>query len=658
MGVRSQQHSQAPLPEQADEAAAAAGDDGDTPRCEEHVAGLLATTTRLHQTAEQLQLRTGREDEEDSPPRRPDLFAALQQAVSSLERAVFSRHGWPLVPGEEWARAAKSLEELDQMPEVLPAGGARRWGLERGAGGGLAAEEAARLEEAAAAAAAGKAALRAALGRREEELSRAAAALGALRDERDRLRRKVRELQDALRGIEDPCGSAGGAPRAAEPQDVAHDRLRRSQSCGGTPPAGAAQGPGREPAQRVQQLQGCIERLKAVNQLLSAALQECKSDSERLSMVLGQHESHSTALRLALQCSERCAEAYAALLELTQAKLQDRPRARSAAQQAGGSRAGPTQPEGTQLPGRAEPDGQEENSGGDGGDGGGCPSPQLSPPCPCSGPDEAALRERIRRLRAEQAAVQASLHAAPAPASAVARRGEDVRARAERALRDARPLLPGHAPRPKPDKVELLHDLAMLKEAMADLRTQLQLAETEKRGLEVLAAAQGPREAALRLVLEHLQRERGGGPGPPSPPSSSGSSEEDAQPGGTGAAAPQHPADRERKARELLDALARAEELHTRAQALALALEQASAVSRTQQAQCSAVTGDFFQAHSALALAYRGARRKQEAQLRRLEAQAGAVGEQHGRQAQALARRLQRLEQCRATAAAGSETCI
>ncbi|XP_061330590.1 harmonin-binding protein USHBP1 isoform X2 [Pezoporus flaviventris] len=645
-------------------------------RYEECIAGLLATVAQLHQRAEQLQCRTSREDEEgwegttSLPTASPqqhrfddtlgaatglgahssDLFADLQNVVSSLERAVFSRHQRAPVrpaPSKEWARAAKSLEELDRSPGR--AGRAMGQALEEAA-----AEEAA-VAVAAAALASRNAALRAALGHRQEELSRATAALRVLRGERDRLQLKVRDLRDALSRLEEPGGfgsdTAGvsSPPVHREPQDSPqcsedaqpHNPLSPQPS----------EGPSQEQQERVQQLQGTARATRSgsawcwgsTSPAAPRCAWPCAAGGDAGTRGHGGDTARGATLSSS-PCSERCGGAYAALLDLMWAKVRREEygaQGGDMGQQSPGHGwvSSPTPAEGLQFQGRVEPNGQEES-------GDSSSTALQSTPAP-RGMEEGALREHIRRLRAEQAAVEASLQDPPAPSST--HRSEDTRARAERVLLEARAQLPGWR---RPEKAELLQELAMLKEAMADLKMRLQLVEREKQGLEVLEAAQGPRESALHLVLQHLQWERDEGFS--HPPSSSSSSKEDAQSSQVGAAAPGYPPGPARMGEELLRTMSRTEELRARAQALVRALEESSAISRAQQAQCVTVTADFFHAHSALALAYRGARRKQAAQLRRLEGQAGALRRQHARQTQALTRRLHSLEQ----GTAGSETCI
>eukprot|EP00076_Gallus_gallus_P030889 XP_015155584.1 Usher syndrome type-1C protein-binding protein 1 isoform X2 [Gallus gallus] len=439
--------------EDEDEDAAAAGD-------EEHITTLLACTdphsTRPlpHRDQEEHSGCTGSPHPHGQQPRgldgagteapHPDLFAALQHAVSSLERAVISRHRCTPAPPAEWAQ---SLEELQRVAGPCQ-------GLGRGEG---------LLEEAER-----NAALRAALGDRDEELSRTTDALRALQGERERLQGKVWELQEALARLEGTGGAGGdttglsGAPGPGDPQDLSGCIL----SCDDAQPHGAqphsplspppSEGASRELEQRMQQLQGHMERLKEVNQQLSAALRDCKSDSERLSMVLGQHESRSSALHLALHCSERCVDAYAALLERMWAKLGrdgHGPSAGATGEQSTEHSCGSSPTQRLQLPDQAEPKRQEGSRVTS------CPGLHST-----HGSEEGALREAIRQLRAEQAAVQMSLHHVPTPSRAPSRRAEDACARAERALRDARALLPGWR---RPERAELLREVAELKVSAA-----------------------------------------------------------------------------------------------------------------------------------------------------------------------------------------------
>ncbi|XP_019360124.1 PREDICTED: Usher syndrome type-1C protein-binding protein 1 isoform X2 [Gavialis gangeticus] len=713
-----------PVAERAEEADVADTDEQDILRYEERITQLLVTITHLHNKVERLQQRGAREDEEYSdqcseytaslprhapqplppqlpPPREgvgPDMFLALQQVLASLEHTVFARRHCALrlagagaetgTGGKEWAQVVETLEELERGLGLSP-------GLEMAAvqapgervaelSPELGAAETSWYGKEAATLAERNMALRATLGSKEQELSRAQVTLQALQEERDRLQRKVKELQDSLYQLEtpgqawSPPGSAttpireAGSPVGEGDPWLLQDPLARAQSllqCLKDHPAmqplcrllpSAPELSSRELDDQLQQLRGCIERLKGLNHLLAGALQECKSDSERLSMLLGQHESNSTALRLAAQCSEHRMEALEVLLALARAKLDAGGHAPSAAPAEHASQdAAAVLAEARRFLGRAEPDGQEAA-----GEPGMCG--QQSPPSPREEEEEeeeGVLRQYLRQLQAEQAAVEVSLLelGCSGPPGAVTRPSDAIRAKVEKAVQASLAALPGERPWPKLDKTQLLQDLAALQESMADVKTQLHLAEKEKRGLELGTYTLGAQEAAYLLLIEHLQRERDAGSGP----ASSGSSTSEGSTGSSGAGeaegwkaaavAPRSPQDLERMTLELASALDRSKVLQDQAQVLAASLEQLSVASRVQQAQCTGLARDFFQAHSALVLAYRGARRKQEAQLRRLEAQTGAMGERQAQQAHALAQRIRALEEQRA---AGAETCI
>uniref|UniRef100_A0A8C0GBU1 Harmonin-binding protein USHBP1 PDZ-binding domain-containing protein n=1 Tax=Chelonoidis abingdonii TaxID=106734 RepID=A0A8C0GBU1_CHEAB len=377
------------------------------------------------------------------------------------------------------------------------------------------------------------AALRVVLGSKEEEISRSKVTLQAFQEEREKLQRKV---------CMTTCPSLGSS--GSQPCPFQSD----PRQCRASHPR-------------------CIERLKGLNQLLSGTLRERKGHSERLSMLLGQHESNSTALHLAMQYSERCMEAYEVLLPLAGVKL------------------GPW----------LEP--VEEGDTLDKGE-----SLQLVPSDPAATKRSSLWGWQLRGGRGEPIA-------RPCP------RGEGGTGCQEPGAlpaKDAPAWGAGAHHGPGPATRCCLPDGTSLwpQEAMADLKIQLHLAEKETRGLELCTYMHRAQEAAHLLLIEHLQGELDElrGRCPSSGSSSSGDS---------------------------------------------TSCSSCLGVRRAGQVPAPEPTS----LRSALVLAYRNARRKQEAQLQRLEAQMGAMGERHREQLRSLTQAVQRLEEQR-MAAAGSETFI
>ncbi|XP_067295897.1 colorectal mutant cancer protein isoform X3 [Pseudorasbora parva] len=224
--------------------------------------------------------------------------------------------------------------------------------------------------------------LTAMLCRKEEDLNRTKATMNAIREERDRLRRRVRELQTRLQSLQSGGSSPGRLTPAGRPINPSTGELSTSSSSNDIPIAKVAERVKLSktrseslPAERsilgseissigvssnvaehlAHSLQDCsniqeifqtlyshgsaiseskirefeveterlnsrIEHLKSQNDLLTITLEECKSNAERMSMLVGKYESNATALRLALQYSEQCIEAYELLLALSESE--------------------------------------------------------------------------------------------------------------------------------------------------------------------------------------------------------------------------------------------------------------------------------------------------------------------------------------------------
>nr|XP_021516335.1 Usher syndrome type-1C protein-binding protein 1 isoform X1 [Meriones unguiculatus] len=591
----------------------------------------------------------------------PTVFETLQCRLSSLEAAVSAWHHRSL----NFPRPVET-EDRDKGP---PGSFSDQ---EEAAGTGQ--QEAARLIER-------NAWLRLALGSREDELVYTQASLQDAQAEKASLQRQVQELEDSLmrleasppssilrarhannnssnfeaegetwapqeqKGLRHSCitqvypSVVDSSPKLPSLQDspVAHPLLRRLQNNFSTQIFGclSTQHPAPEMyliEDQMGQLQGSIEKLKCFNRLLLAVLQGYKGRCESLSMQLGQLEAEYTALHLALQYREDYEEVFGVLLALRtagsgvgavatksdlQAAEKEACRLLVEKQAAMDGETPPPSPEGSSVD---KPTAQELAT---------------------------QLHRYVQHLRERWALLKVppALGPATVPWPTVPHTEATLQAILE--------IQPGPT-LPRLEKSQIQQDLVATRDNLADLMLQLQLARREKRGLELREAALRAQGPAHLLLLQQLGWEQAqlAGEG-----SSAGSSQEEDReeeeqhyqgPPALLGGQMGKPWDPETVSQELSASLARAVDLRAQLQSLRQQLEQVAQKGHIRRAQSAELIRELCKAHSALALAFRGAHRTQEEQRRKLEQQVTQMQSQQAEELEVLAATVRALGKPRA----------
>ncbi|XP_075843159.1 harmonin-binding protein USHBP1 [Microtus pennsylvanicus] len=573
----------------------------------------------------------------DTGPVEPSVasvFQTLHSRLSSLEATVAAWRHHSL----SFARPAEGEDSCQGAPGSFG---------EEEAGSGQ--QEAARLIER-------NAWLRLALGSREEELVCAQASLQDARAEKETLQRQVQELEDSLMQLEaslptpllragctnssnSSSSGAEGQPWAPQDSPLAHPLLQRLRSdssthifeCLSTQPSAPEM---HLMEDQMGQLQGSIEKLKCFNRLLLAVLQGHKGRCESLSMQLGQREAEATALRLALQYSEDCEEAYGVLLTL-----------RTAGAGAGATKsdlqAAETEASRLLVEKEAAMDGEIP-----------WPSPEgSSVDKPTPQELVAQLHGYIQHLRERWALVKIPPALSPdtTPWPTMPHTEATVQAILE--------IQPGPA-LPRLEKSQIQQDLAATRDSLADLVLRLQLSRREKRGLELRESALRAQGPAHLLLLQQLRWERthlagdGSRGGSSEDPSSEDEDDEDGRQHYQGPPAlPDGQTGRawnsETLSQKLSASLARTAGLQEQLRSLRQQLEQVTQKGRTRRAQSAELNRELCKAHSSLVLAFRGAHQKQEEQRRKLEQQIARMQAQQAEELTVLAATARALEKPR-----------
>uniref|UniRef100_A0A8C7BPZ9 MCC regulator of WNT signaling pathway n=1 Tax=Neovison vison TaxID=452646 RepID=A0A8C7BPZ9_NEOVI len=525
---------------------------------------------------------------------------------------------------------------------------------------------------------------------KEEELNRTKATMNAIREERDRLRRRVRELQTRLQSVQATGPSSPGRLTSANrPVNPSTGELSTSSSSNDIPIAKIAErvklsktrsessssdrpvlgseissiGVSSSVAEHLaHSLQDCsniqeifqtlyshgsaiseskirefevetewlnsrIEHLKSQNDLLTITLEECKSNAERMSMLVGKYESNATALRLALQYSSQKLMIRTLLPDLSHV-------------QACGLILWPLCNTGDQS--------GDENI-----------TQMLKRAHDCRKTAENAAKALLMKLDGSCGGAFAVAGCSVQPWESLSSNSHTspsslpsaplfilniyflvfhllslVLINVDSVSHD---LFHFHVGRG-----EVPHSICAPQEEMAELKAQLYLLEKEKKALELKLSTREAQEQAYLVHIEHLKSEVEEQKEQRMRSLSSTSSGGKEKPGKVGA-----------RARDLVGLLQvcfvspphREKKLKARVQELVSALERLTKSSEIRHQQSAEFVNDLKRANSNLVAAYEKAKKKHQNKLKKLESQMMAMVERHETQVRMLKQRIALLEE-------------
>ncbi|XP_073515717.1 harmonin-binding protein USHBP1 isoform X2 [Phyllobates terribilis] len=586
-----------------------------------------------------------------------DLFLQLQEVISSLETCAFS---WRNPPGNRSREESVTFPPdlcTDEKTEIMH--GCNQSSVDDK----VLQSEITQFQE-------NNTALRVKLRLADKELSRSRATLSVFKEEKDKLQIKLNHLQDILqdKGLSPATVSPPGNPVLEDLNSFTSDHhhilsefnlhqttiptiqsiITYIQSLPGCQTSVSCL-PEIHPSNmesEIKWLKVQLDRVKQLNEQLSVTLEECKTDSEKLSMHLGKLESTCTALRLALQSSEKCLKTYSVLLALAEAKQEAMlGQVSSGDILNSGWRLLPKDLEiKTKLflmevkkifrkEGKISELESKKMAG----------QTIHSPYAPwLSEEEEQMLKDYIQSLKWDLSSISMSDHFIPGTSHAeeVTQCAEEIKDKVDGAIKNSTEA-PSYLSA-KPARAQIMQDLMYTKRRLSEMKASLQLLQTEKRALELQCLTQQEQEKAYMLIRDHLQLEQnewtkeGIGKHKADSQKSPDGKRESLGQSKKSASSP--------TMQRLLDSLKTSSEMKVRIEGLISEVDQLSCKVCAENAKSAQMIKDFFKAHRNLFLTYQNACRKYQEQQHKLESRADLMSQQQQQQLQKLGQSIQNLQ--------------